>query len=248
MESYFDTTVKSNNNTDNILYNVINSQDPKQIFLYMSIIICIIFISTKINYNSNILIGLVFCSLIIYYLYTHRKYNILTDNEKFKEKYYNLYTENNILIKYPKIVDFLFYMEKFKSKSINEYNNLIEIFENFCKIYEYCIIDYNLIFTNYQKLVDLKITILNQINNFIFVNKNIKYDDILLKQKISAEKIIDELLNNLVILYKKKIYYDGYDANVINIDYSNILPFNILYEPNYKKQTEQFNPSNLVFF
>lgn len=248
MESYFQTTLKTNKETDNLLYNVINSQDPQQIFLYGMIIVIITFISTKIIYNSNILIGLVFCSLIIYYLYTYRKYNIITDNEKFNEKFNNLYTSNNILVKYPKIVDFLFYFQNFKYSSIEQYNNIISLFENFCKIYEYCLLDYNIIFTRYQQLVDIKISILNKINNFNYIYRNIKYENILIKQKISAEKIIDELLNNLVILYKKKIYYDGYNNRTINIDYSNILAYNILDEPNYNKHSDQYNISNLIVY
>ena len=246
MESYFKTTLESNMETNNVLYNVINSQDPKQIFTYVIIIVIIVFISTKINYNSNVLIGLVFCSVIIYYLYTYRKYNVTTDIEKFNTKYDNLCTENNILIKYPKIVDFLFYFENFKYINIHGFNDIVNTFENFCKIYEYCLINNNLIFTNFQKLVDLKISILNQINNFVFIVISIQYDNILLKQQISAEKIINDLLNNLVILYKKKIYYDGYSNKTNNIDYSNVLAYNILDEPNYKKNISQYNPSNLI--
>ena len=248
MESYFQTTLETNKETDNLLYNVINSQDPQQIFLYGMIIVIITFISTKIIYNSNVLIGLVFCSLIIYYLYTYRKYNITTDKEKFNKKFNSLYTSNNILVKYPKIVDFLFYLENFKYFSIQQYNNIISLFENFTKIYEYCLLDYNMIFTSYQKLVDIKISILNEINNLNFIYKNVEYENVLIKQKISAEKIIDELLNNLVILYKKKIYYDGYNNGTINIDYSNILAYNILDEPNYNKHTDQYNISNLISF
>lgn len=253
MESYFQTTLETNKETDNLLYNVINSQDPQQIFMYGMIIVIITFISTKIIYNSNVLIGLVFCSLIIYYLYTYRKYNIITDNAKFNEKFNNLYTSNNILVKYPKIVDFLFYFQNFKHSSIEQYNNIISLFENFCKIYEYCLLDYNIIFTSYQQLVDIKISILNEINNLNYIYRNVKYENVLIKQKISAEKIsaekiIDELLNNLVILYKKKIYYDGYNNGTINIDYSNILAYNILYEPNYNKHSDQYNISNLIIY
>lgn len=248
MESYFETSLKANKETDNLLYNVINSEDPKQIFMYGMIIVIITFISTKIIYNSNVLIGLVFCSLIIYYLYTYRKHNILTDNEKFNEKFNNLYTKNNILFKYPKIVDFLFYLENFKYDDIETYNDIVSTFENFCKIYEYCLLDYNLIFTNYQQLVDIKISILNKINNLNFIYKNVKYENVLIKQKISAEKIINDLLNNLVILCKKKIYYDGYDNGTINIDYSNVLAYNILDDPNYNKNTAQYNPSNLITY
>ena len=247
MESNFNTTLQSTNSTDNIIYNVINSQDPKQIFMYGLIIIIITFISTKIIYNTNVLIGLVFCSLIIYYLYTYRKYNIITGEQKFKDKFNTINANSNILNKYPKIVDFLFYLENFKYIDISNYNDIINSFEYFCKIYEYCLLDYNLIYTNFQKLTDQKIIILNQINNFIFVYKNTTYENILIKQKISAEKIINDLLNNLVILFKKKIYYDGYDNGTINIDYSNVLAYNILYGTNYNKHTDEYNISNLIY-
>lgn len=38
MESYFNTTLEKNKETENILYNVINSQDPKQ-FFYMDLLL-----------------------------------------------------------------------------------------------------------------------------------------------------------------------------------------------------------------
>jgi hypothetical protein len=247
MDSFFNTTLKTNKETNNLIYNVINSQDPKQIFLYAFIIVIITFISTKIIYNINILIGLIFCSLIIYYLYTFRKQNILTDEQKFEEKFNSICTNDNILNKYPKIVDFLFYMENFKYKSIENYNEIINSFQNFCKIYEYCLIDYNLIFKNYKKLLDLKDQILSQINNFIFIYENVEYEIILIKQQNSAEKIINELLNNLVILFKKKIYYDGYTNNTKIIDYSNIMPYNIFYQDNNNRDKNyEYNVSNLI--
>ncbi len=247
MESYFNTSLKINEETDNILYNIINSQDPKQVFLYGVIIVIIIFISTKIIYNTNILIGLIFCSLIIGYLYTYRKYNIISDEQKFKEKFNFICTSDNILNKYPKIVDLLFYLENFKYKDIQNYNEIIDSFQNFCKIYEYCLIDYNLINQNYPKLIDLKDQILNQINNFIFIYGNTKYEIILIKQQKSAEKIIDDLLNNLVIIFKKKIYYDGYNNGTKILDYTNVLPYNIFYQDNYKDTNNQYNISNLIF-
>jgi hypothetical protein len=248
MESFFNSNIETYIETENVLYNIINSQDPQQIFLYGIIIVIITFISTKIIYNSNILIGLIFCSLIIYYLYVYRKNNILSDTEIFKDKFNMLYTKNQILIKYPKIIDFLFYMENFKYINISEFNNLISFFENFCKLYEYCLINYNLIFQNYQTLVNQKINILNQINNFIFITYKVEYENILIKQKIAAEEILNNLLNNLVILYKKKIYYDGYNNNINDIDYSNILPHTILNDVNYREHYDQYNISNLLFF
>lgn len=248
MESFFNTSINTNIETDNIVYNVINSNSPTVVFFYITIIIIATFISTKLNYNTNILIGLVFASIIIYYFYTYRKYRILSETQIQKEKFNQLYSKNNILEKYPKIVDFLFFIENFKSENIQEYLRLVEKFEEFCKLYEFCLLDYNLISTNYSTLVDQKIKILNNINCFIFSTDYIELENILIKQRISAEKILDELLNNLVKLEKKNIYYDGYNVKTQKISDSNVLAYNILYDVNYRTKYDQFNMANLTFY
>jgi hypothetical protein len=248
MESLFNTTFNIKNETNNLLYNIINSQDPKAIFLYGIIIIVITFISTKIHYNYNVLIGLVFCSLIIYYIYTYKKQNILTKIQTDKEKFDSLYSKHQILYKYPEIVDFLFYMENFKAKNIQEYDNLISGFENFCKTYEYCLIDYNLINKFFNNLIDQKIKILIVINSFVFTHEQTEYEKILIKQKIEAEKLMDNLLNNLALLYKKKNYYDGYNINTSKIQISNVLPYNILYDCDSKSDNLLYGTQNFLFF
>ena len=248
MESFFYNDIDSNVETNNILYNVLNSDNPKYLFLYFIIIVIITFFSSKISYNINILIGLIFCTLIILYIYTFKKYNTLTEKQIFKKKFDNINSDNQILTKYPKIVDFLFYLENFKSNNLYNYDQIVSLFENFCISYEYCLLDYNIIFSNYKNLIDQKISILTSINNFIFTTHEIESEKILLKQRIAAEKILDDLLNNLVLLYKKKIYYDGYNVNTKVVSNSNILPYNILYSTEYKSQNNLLNMSNLIFY
>jgi len=246
MESFFNSDIKLNIKTDNIFYNLVNSDDPQYIFLYFIIILGFVFISTKINYNINILVGLIFSSILIYYFYTYKDINNFSKNKLLIDKFDNLYTQNQILNKYPKIVDFLFYFENFKEFSILKFNSLISEFENFCQIYEYCLIDERLIFTNFRKLTDLKITILSLINSFIFnINSN-SYSKILINQKKAAEKILNDLLNRLILIYKKTIYYKGYDVTKKVIQYGDILPYNILYEIQNKNDT--FKIQNLLFF
>jgi hypothetical protein len=248
MESFYKSYIDTNTETDNLVYNVVNSGSPEYLFAYCVIIVIVTFLSTKLTWNTNILIGLIFCSIIIYYIYTYRKKNILTENEIFKEKFSRLYTENQILSKYNQIVDFLFYMGNFKSNNIQQFENLVSLFENFCKVYEYCLLDNNLIFSSYQDLVDQKILILNTINSFIFTTLETEYQNILIKQKIAAEKILDKLLNNLILLKKKKIYYDGYNISTNNVNYSNVLAYNYLYQPDYRKGYDQYNISDLIYF
>jgi hypothetical protein len=234
--------------TNNLLYNIINFNEPKNIFLYGIIIIIGIWIFSNITCNYNILIGLIFCSLIIYYQYTYFKYNILTRDKINKEKFDQLYSKNEILSKYIDIVDFLFYFENFKSYDIQQYNSLTNAFENFIKMYEYCLIDNTLIFKFFTTLTAIKINILSIINTFIFSTQNVKLENIIILQKIEAEKLLNEYLNTLVILYKKKIYYTGYNNTSNNISSSNILPFNILYESDYKYGNLQYNISNCTLF
>lgn len=246
MESFLFQKINTNIETDNLLYNIINSREPKNIFLYGVIITMGIFISINIFFNYNILIGLLFCSLIIYYIYTYNKYNVLTREKIDNEKFNLLYSKNKILEKYPDIVDFLYYIENFKANNLQQYENLIRGFENFIRMYEYCIIDNDLIFKFYSTLVAQKINILTNINSFIFTEKEVEYENILIKQKIEAEKLLDKFLNYLVILNKKKIYYDGYSTSKNTIPSSNILPFNILFETDYKYGNSDYNIANLT--
>ena len=87
MNNIFNSSIEKNNQTDNIIYNIINTDDPKYIFMYGIFIIGFIFISTKINYNINILIGLIFYSLVIYYFYTWKNNNDLFQSQIKKEKF-----------------------------------------------------------------------------------------------------------------------------------------------------------------
>jgi Ca2+/Na+ antiporter len=247
MESFlFQKKIDTNIETDNLLYNIINSREPKDIFLYGVIIIIGIFISINLFFNYNILVGLLFCSLIIYYLYTYNKYNVLNREKIDNEKFNLLYSKNQILKKYPDIVDFLYYIENFKSNNIQQYENLVILFEDFVKFYEYCIINNDLIFKFYKTLFIQKLNILSNINSFNFTLKENQYQNILLKHKIEAEKLLDKFLNFLVILYKKKIYYEGYSSTKNKIIESNVLPYNIFYESDYKYRNIEYNIANLI--
>lgn len=248
MESYLFQKINNIVETDNIIYNIINYDEPEIIFLYGIIIVVFIFISINITFNYNILVGLLFCSVIIYYIYTYNKYNLLTRTKINKDKFDSLYSKNQILQKYPDIVDFLFYIENFKSNNIQQYEKLIEEFENFVRIYEYCIIDNDLIFKFYSTLISKKIFILSIINSFLFTQPQTEYEKILIKQKIEAEKLLDKYINFLVVLYKKKIYYDGYNSNRNNITSTNVLPYNILFETDYKYGDKPYNISDLTVF
>ena len=234
--------------TDNILYNILNFNTPQSLFLYGVIILTGVFISINVSINYNILIGLIFCVLIILYHYTYLKYNTISDTAIENEKFNSICSKNLILSNYTDIVNFLFYFENLRSNNIQQYENLINSFENFIKIYEYCLIDNELIFKYFSNLISKKILILTIINNFIFTTLEMDYENIIIKNKNNCEELLNKYLNNLVILYKKKIYYNGYNNNYNNINYSSVLPYNILYDTNYKYGDLQYNISDLINF
>ena len=154
--------------TDNIIYNIINFQEPQTIFFYGILLIIFIFISAKIDFNYSILIGLIFYSIFIYYLYTNKKENYIDNFEKLTTKYELLNTDNNILKKYPNIIDFLYYMSELKSTSPSIYFQIQVSFANFILLYEACLQDINLINANYSTLGIIKNKILYTINSFTF--------------------------------------------------------------------------------
>ena len=117
------------------IYNIIQDGEPQYIFNYFALLIIFIFVFSHININYNILVGLIFCSILIYYLYTYTENNVLATNEIKKEKFDSIYPTRNILKKYDKIIDLLYYMQSYKRNNIYKFNTLIEYFENFSIVF-----------------------------------------------------------------------------------------------------------------
>jgi hypothetical protein len=232
--------------TDNIIYNVINYQEPETIFFYGFLLIIVIYASSKINFNYSILVGLIFYSIFIYYLYTDKKVNDIDEFNKLNTKYELLNTNNNILKKYPNIIDYLFYMSEIKSTSPRIYFEIQTLFEQFIILYEACLQDITLINQNYTSLITIKDKILYSINfctfNLLSNVGSIKLYDM----RRTVEKLLNHFLEELVILQKKDIYYNSYNTRTIPIDISNIKPSNFLDTQNqYIRNTKQYDVLNL---
>ena len=216
--------------TDNIFYNILNTENKQFLFMYFMIMIFAIFVSNNIKcdikYSINMVISILFGSIIIYYLYTHDKTNNLTQNTIIQKKFDVISSENNILEEYPEIINFLFDMNIFKNYNFKNYLKLVSEFEIFTKNYEYCIVDNNLINKYYSILLDNKINILETIDNFThIIDSNVLYD-LLQQNKQSAEKITNNMLKNINNLQKQNIYHNGYNINTKIIFSDNIKPFN----------------------
>lgn len=232
--------------TDNIIYNILNYQEPQTIFFYGFLLVIVIYISLKIEFNYSILIGLIFYSIFIFYLYTNRKVNYIDEFEKLNTKYEMLNTDNNILKKYPNIIDFLFYMNELKAPSPKIYFEIQSYFEQFIELYEPCLQDISLINKNYITLLTIKDKILYSINFYTF-NLLSNVESIkLYEMRKTVEKMLNQYMEELKILQKKDIYYNGYNVNISPIESNNIKPFNFLDSHNqYIRNTKQFDVLNL---
>jgi hypothetical protein len=232
--------------TDNTIYNIINYQEPQTLFFYGILLIIFIFISRKINFNYSILIGLIFYSIFIYYLYTDKKKNYIDNFEKINTKYELLNTNNNILKKYPNIIDFLFYMSELKITSPFLYFKIQTFFVNFILLYEACLEDINLINQNYSTLGVIKNKILYTINSFTYNLLSNTETVKLYNMRKQIESMFNKFMEELLIIQKKDIYYNGYNIKTQIINTDNVLPANYFDSNNqYVRNSKQYDTLNL---
>lgn len=232
--------------TNNVMYNILNYQEPQTIFCYGFLLVIFIFVSLKINFNYSILIGLIFYSILIYYLYTNNNVKNIDEFKKLNSKYELLNTGNNILKKYPNIIDLLFYMSELKSVSPSIYFEIQTLFENFIILYEACLQDINLINANYITLMTTKNKILYSINQYTF-NLLTNVESVkLYETRKTVENILNSYLKELNLIQQKDIYYNGYNTKTNPAPISNILPSNFLdFQNQYVRNTKQYDTLNL---
>lgn len=232
--------------TENTLYNILNYEDPQTIFYFGITLVIFIYITSKIKFNYSVLIGLIFYSIFVYYIYTNKKVNYIDEFEKLNTKYEMINTNNNKLKKYPNIIDFLYYIGELKSVSISLYYEIESSFENFIELYESCLQDIKLINANYETLQTIKNKILYRINAF---NLNLLTNAETIKlynMRKTIEKLLNDFLNELYILQQKNIYYNGYNIKTNLINKNNVYPSNFLDTNNqYVRNTKQYDILNL---
>jgi len=234
-------------NTNNIIYNIINFQDPQTIFLYGIILIIFIYFSSKINFNYSILIGLMFYCVLIFFLNTNKKVNYINDFEKLNEKYDLLNTKNNILKKYPNIIDFLYYMTDLKNTSPAIYFEIQTLFENFIILYEACLQDITLINDNFASLQVIKNKIIYTINFFSFNLLTNDETEKIYNMRRTVEQMLNNFLNELLTIQKKDIYYNGYNIKTKILTTDNVIPSNFFdTENNYIRNTKSYDVLNML--
>lgn len=226
----------------NILYNIINGETNQVLFFYGVALIIVILIFTNINFSFSLFIGLIFYSILITYNHTYNENTKLTEKYKITEKSKSV----DVSVENKDIVDFLFYLESYKQFSTEIYNNIVTLLKNFIQLYNNCIIDKKLINDYYSVLVNLKLIILYSLESFNLNGANLKE---LNTNKLEIEKILNEYLENLLLLNKKDIYYNGYDTGTKILTTDNVLEANRFdYQNEYTRGIKSFDIQNLQTF
>ncbi len=227
--------------TPNIIYNILNFEEPNVVFLYGVLMIIFMLVFSKIDINYGLLIGLLFFSVVLYYFYTDRNENKIFESEKYNQKFEKLQRPTELLKKYPDVVDFLFYIEDIRKYSYITYEKIASLFKEFCVLYKQSKTDYNLIDSLYQKMVDIKIEIMYLINSFTYNTDGYAYTDKIFRAKTESENILNKMLDDLVLIQKKKIYYNGYNIKSKVLDTSGVLPYNIIKNSSYQQNNNYVN-------
>ena len=223
---------ETENESNFFLYNIINFEEPKQIFIYFIILVIFIFIFSNIDFNLSIFIGLIFFTILLYYLYTARNKNFI-DLEKKLDTKFETFKDTNIsetinknLRNYPDIVDFIFYLSTFKNYNPNVFQDIINLFNRFIDLYDSVIIDKSLASTLFKNMTSIKVQIINNIESFLFTTNNKVLTIQITKFKIRGEKLLNKYLDKILLINQKYNYYNGYNINTKIITNNNILEYN----------------------
>jgi len=225
-------TETENNESNFFLYNIINFEEPQQIFIYFVLLVIFLFIFSNIDFNISLFIGLIFFSILLYYLYTKRNKNFIDFEKKLDTKYETfknnniLETSNKNLRNYPDIVDFIFYLSTFKNYNPNVFQDIINLFNRFIELYDSVIIDKSLASTPFKNMTNIKVQIINNIESFLFTTNNLVFTKQINKFKIKGEKLLNKYLDKILLINKKYNYYNGYNINTNIITKNNILEYN----------------------
>jgi len=224
---------------NNLLYNILNKETNGVLFFYGVFLVIIILIFTNIDFSLSLFIGIIFYFIIISYNNAYNINNKITEEYKIEEKSKSIGIDKNK----PDILDFLFYLKSYEQFSKEIFNNIVILCKNFIELYNDCIINKKLINNYYVSLENLKIKILFSLESFNLNGTDLKE---LRENKLEIEKILNVYLENLLLLNKKDIYYNGYDVNTKILSSSNILEYNRFdYENEYIRGIKVFDIQNL---
>jgi hypothetical protein len=178
----------------------------------------------------KILIIILIIYILFYIIFNKRTMsNNDIDNQSLntiKDNFNMIYSNNNILEKYPEICNIIFNLSTIKNINFITHKDIIDILEKFISNYESCILDKSLANKLYSNCLIYKLKIIDLLNNFTSSHYNIHYN---IKVKNIMDKlndILDNYLNDILLINNKYLLANGYNKNTILCIKNTVLPYN----------------------
>lgn len=192
-----------------------NRIDEKTLYWYIVIFVLVIYIFTFINVTISLIFGTIIGMVIIIYMYSNYQILKKQELELFEQKRESITPniQQNEIIKYNEIVDFIFSIQDFYEYNQQAYEDLLESIDHFFILYDEINIDNSLSGINYEMMETKMKTALNTLSSIIIeLPKNKKYDNKLLKSVNMLKYLLEKYLNKVKEINNKYIYENGYTS------------------------------------
>lgn len=209
------------------------SIDNKEILIYGFISIIVFSFVSKYNITIATAMAIIFGYYMLIFLVNLNKHN--NDNKKkiLENKKQYIRPREEIIEKYDDIVDFLFSIQDLYIYNPPAYQELVETIRNFLIIYEESINIPELAHKNYTN-AEIKLYHAINLLQSIIINTDsnlYNYQNIDIKINRSSKvlySILKKYLEEINLIIKKDIKYNGYNINTLLLQPNKIKPYNSL--------------------
>lgn len=207
--------------------------DAKEIIIYGFISIIVFSYISKHNITITTVVAIMFGYYILVLLANSNKNNNDKKKTMLENKKKYIRPREEIIEKYDDIVEFLFTIQDLYIYNPPVYQELIETIKNFLTIYEETI---SIPATAHKSYTNAEIKFYHALNllESIIINtdsNNIDYQNIDSSINISSKvlySILKKYLDEIELIVKKDIKFNGYNNKTLLLNSSKIKPYNLL--------------------
>lgn len=205
----------------NDLYKYIDTWNGERIYLYVAVFIFILWVFSKKEYGTNILIGIIVGTFVVAYLNNRSITSTDTLDEIQKIKRDNINPKlNNQAEKHNHVVNILFSIQDLYVYNPQQYEEMIRYVNQFYDMYQLSFVDPKTSYINYGHMKQYKRDALNAFTALIFSLP----DDVKARSKVNAaSNVLDDILtkdlDQVSYLVDEDIYKTGYNIDTKILDY-----------------------------
>jgi hypothetical protein len=205
--------------------------DTPELLLYGFISILVFSFISKYNITIATIVGIMFAYYILVILANSNKNNNDKKKNMLENKKKYIRPRDEIIEKYDDIVEFLFSIQNLYIYNPPVYQELVETIKNFLTIYEETI---NIPKTAHKNHTNAEIKLYHAVNllQSIIINTDINLiNNENIDSSINASSrvlynILKKYLDEIELIVKKDIKYNGYNINTLVLNPNKIKPYN----------------------